>query len=90
MPKCCRNCGNVIKYTRYANGKPTKFECANGKKVDPNGVCDRWQIKATADQIGQRMDKISDLIDRMKPDEEYVLTKRAAYMENYRIVGDEK
>lgn len=90
MQKCCKNCGNVIAYFRNPYGTVYKYECANGKSVSEKGICDRWQPNVTVAELGRRMDKQSNRLEKMKFDEPFSLVERPAYMTNYRIIGDEK
>ena len=82
---CCQKCGHV---TRYRGSFP-RYECENGKKVDKNGTCDRFQLNISPSEIMRKIDKEIDRLEKMK-DGEYQLTKRPPFGQNYRILKREE
>ena len=77
----CKKCGHVTKY----NGTVPRYECENGAKVDPYGLCDRFQLNLSPSAIMRKIDKEIERLEKLE-DGVYRLTKRPPFGQNYRIV----
>lgn len=87
--KSCANCGHVTGYRDKKGYAIRYYECANGKQVNKNGVCDRWTKDITPGELIKRIDIELKKIEKIDPSE-FHLPKRPKFMQNYRIIGDEK
>ena len=79
---CCRRCGHV---TYYTSGKARRYECENGKKVQADGVCDRFQPNISPAEIMRKMDREIKRLEKMG-DGAYELKKRPPLGQNYRLI----
>ena len=77
--KCCKNCGHV---TCYGSGK---YECQK-RKVDMNGICDRFQPMVSSFEIMRLIDKkIAEL--ETYEDGQFKLKKYPPFGQNYHVIG---
>ncbi len=76
---CCQNCGHI---TYYKIGK--YFECVNGKIVQPEMVCDRFQKDITSAEIIKIADKEIERLEKYE-DGKYELKKYPPIGQNYRL-----
>lgn len=78
---CCKNCGHV---TYYSHCRKQHYECM-GRKVAPNGICDRYQRNVSVSEICKKLDKAIAELDKVE-DGQYELKERPPFGQNYRVV----
>ena len=80
--KCCKRCGHVNYY-------PTSntYECLT-RKVEANGVCDRFQENLSPSAIMKKIDKEIARLEKME-DGAYKLKQYPDFWQNYHLIKGE-
>ena len=81
LNRCCRNCG----YVTWYRGTNKGYECMQ-MRVDPRGICDRYQKKMSPSEITKQIDRKLKELDQVA-DGCYVPRQVPPFHRNYHLQG---